>query len=77
MGEIKIAKLYNFVSPPVAVTRNVLTQRLQSVRKIITYNKIDNIGYGRKRLKDIVEVGARKQQEKPTEQKDQAKTKPI
>ena len=58
-----LAKLYNAVSAPVAVTHDALTERLQSVRETasLLYNKMmDNIGYGRQRLKDIVE----KKQEK-------------
>ena len=59
----QLAKLYNAVSAPVAVTHDALTERLRSVRETasLLYNKMmDNIGYGRQRLKDIVE----KKQEK-------------
>ena len=51
------AKLYNAVSAPVAATRDVLTERLQSVRGTasLLYNRMmDNTDYGRERLKDIV-----------------------
>ena len=53
-----ISKLYNAVSAPVAATRDVLAERLQSVRETtsLLYNTMmDNIGYGQERLKDIVE----------------------
>ena len=51
-------------------TQDALVERLQSVREIasLLYNRMmDNIRYGRERLKDIVEKEARK------EQKDQGK----
>ena len=54
----QLAKLYDAVSAPVAATRDTLTERLQSVCETasLLYNKMmDNIGYGRQRLKDIVE----------------------
>ena len=50
-----ISKVYNAVSASVAAT---LAERLQSVRDTasLLYNKImENMGYGRERLKDIVE----------------------
>ena len=61
----QLAKLYNAVSAPVAATRDALTERLQSVRETasLLYNKMmDNIGYGRQRLKDIVEKEAREEE---------------
>ena len=61
----QLAKLYNAVSAPVAATRDELTERLQSVRETasLLYNKMmDNIGYGRQRLKDIVEKEAREEE---------------
>ena len=54
----QIANLYNAVSAPVAVTRDALAEILQSVRETasLLYNRtIDNIKFGRERLKDIVE----------------------
>ena len=45
----QIANLYNTVSAPVATTRDVLAERLQSVRETasLLYNRMmDNIGYG-------------------------------
>ena len=56
-----ISKLYNAVSAPVAATRNALAERLQSVRETtsLLYNKMmENMGYGRERLKDIAEKEA-------------------
>ena len=53
-----ISKLYNAVSAPVAATRDALAERLQSVRETasLLYNRMmENMGYGRERLKDIVE----------------------
>ena len=61
----QLAKLYNAVSAPAAATRDALTERLQSVRETasLLYNKMmDNIGYGRQRLKDIVEKEAREEE---------------
>ena len=54
----KISKLYNPVSAPVAATRNALAERLQSVRETasLLYNRMmENMGYGRERLKGIKE----------------------
>ena len=59
-----ISKLYNGVSAPAAATRDTLAERLQSVRETasLLYNKMmDNIGYGRERLKNIVEKEAREE----------------
>ena len=53
-----ISKVYNAVSASVAATRDALAERLQSVRDTasLLYNKImENMGYERERLKDIVE----------------------
>ena len=67
-----ISKLYNAVSVPVAATRNALAERLQSVRETasLLYNRMmENIRYGRERLKDIVEKKAeeeaKEQQQEP------------
>ena len=59
-----ISNLYNAVSAPAAATRDTLAERLQSVRETasLLYNKmIDNIGYGRERLKNIVEKEAKEE----------------
>ena len=61
-----ISKLCNAVSAPVAATRDALAERLQSVRETVSllYNRMmDNIEYGRERLKDIVEKEAREEEE--------------
>ena len=53
-----ISKLYNAVSAPVTATRDAFTERLQSVRETasLLYNRMmENMKYGRERLKDIVE----------------------
>ena len=53
-----ISKLYNAVSAPMAVTRDALAERLQSVREtaFLLYNRMmENMKNGRERLKDIVE----------------------
>ena len=66
-----ISKLYKAVSAPVATTRDALTERLQSIRETasLLYNRImDNIGYGRERLKDIIEKEAREEEGETTEQ---------
>ena len=66
-----ISKLYNAVSALVAATRGAITERLQSVRESasLLYNKkMDKIGYGREKLKDIVEKEAREEEKETTEQ---------
>ena len=58
-----ISKLYNAVSAPVAATRDALTERLQSVRETasLLYNRmVENMGYGKERLKDITEKEEKK-----------------
>ena len=60
-----ISKLYNAVSAPVAATRDALAERLQSVRETasLLYNRMmENMGYGRERLKDIVEKEAEEEE---------------
>ena len=60
-----ISKLYNAVSAPVAATRDALAERLQSVRDAtsLLYNRtMENMGYGRERLKGIVEREAEEEQ---------------
>ena len=56
----QITDLYNAVSAPVAVTRDALSKRLQSVRDTVTllYERAkQKLGYGQP-LKDIVEEQA-------------------
>ena len=71
-----ISKLYNAVSAPVAATRDALAKRLQGVRETasLLYNKmIENMGYGRERLKDIVEKEAEgEEQQKPESTKERS-----
>ena len=65
----KISKLYNIVSALVAVTRDALAERLQSVRETasLLFNRmVEDMGYGRERLKDIIEKEA--EGEEPNEQ---------
>ena len=65
----KISKLYNIVSALVAVTRDALAERLQSVREtasLLCNRLVEDMGYGRERLKDIVEKEA--EGEEPNEQ---------
>ena len=56
-----ISKLYNAVSAPVTATRDAVTERLQSVRETasLLYNRMmENMEYGRQRLKDTMEKEA-------------------
>ena len=53
-----ISKLYNAVSAPVVSRRDALAERLWSVHEtaFLLYNRmIENMEYGRQRLKDIIE----------------------
>ena len=52
-----ISKLYNAVAALVTATRDALAERLQSVMMI------ENMGYGRERLKDSVEKEAEEEQQ--------------
>ena len=68
----QLTKLYNAASAPVTATRDALTERLQSIRETasLLYNTmVENMGYGQKRLKDILEkeVEEEQQQEKDTD----------
>ena len=57
-----------------ALTRDALAERLQSVREtaFLLYNRlVQNMGYGKERLKDIVEKEAEEQQQKPTATKEE------
>ena len=70
-----ISKLYNAVSAPVAATRDAFAERLQSVRETasLLYNRmIENMGYGRERMKDIVEKEA---EEEPAATKEDEEAK--
>ena len=58
-----IYEKYNskIIHTPVAETRDALTERLQSIRETasLLYNRMmENMGYGRERLEDIVEKEA-------------------
>ena len=67
----QLAKLCNAVSAPVAATRDALAERLQSVHETasLLYNRmIENMEYGRQRLKDIVEKEASKEEAKEQQQ---------
>ena len=62
----QLSKLYNAVSAPVTATRDALAERLQSVRETayLLYNRMmENMGYGQKGLKDIVEKRAEEEQQ--------------
>ena len=59
----QLTKLYNAVSAPVAAIRDALAERLQSVRETasLLYNRmVENMGYGKERLKDITEKEEKK-----------------
>ena len=61
-----ISKLYNAISAPVSATRDVLAERLQSVRDTasLLYNRmVENMGYGQEKLKDIVEKEAEEEEQ--------------
>ena len=65
----QLTKLYNAVSASVAATRDALAERLQSVRETasLLYNRmVENMGYGKERLKDITE----KEEKKSNSQKE-------
>ena len=65
-----ISKLCNVVSAPVAAARDVLTERLQSVRETasLLYNRmVENMVYGQETLKDIVEKEAEEEQQQEEE----------
>ena len=72
-----ISKLYEFVSTPVAATRDALADRLQSVRDTVTllYKRTkEKLGYNGETLKDIVEDEAEKQHEEQKKKKNSKKT---
>ena len=76
-----ISNLYNAVSTPVAATRDALAERLQGIRETasLLYNRmIENMEYGRERLKNIVEKeveeeakGQQQEEELPAAAKEQ------
>ena len=71
-----ISKLCNGVSALVAVTRDALTERLQSVRDTdsLLYNRMmENMGNGQERLKDIIEKEVEEQQEPAATKEEEAK----
>ena len=72
-----ISKLYNVVSAPVTATRDALAERLQSVRdaaSLLHNRMMENMGYGRERLKDIVEKEA-EEEEKPAAAREEEEAK--
>ena len=61
-----LTKLYNVLSAPVTEIRDALAEKLQSVRETasLLYNRmVENMGYGQKRLKNIVEKEAEDKQQ--------------
>ena len=57
-------------------TRDALAERLQSVRETasLLYNRMmENMGYGRERLKDIVENDAEEEEPAATKEDEEAK----
>ena len=72
-----IWKLYNAVSALVRSTRDTLAERLESIRETISllYNRMmENIEYGRKRLKGIVQKEA-EEETKGQEQEEEEEAK--
>ena len=69
----QLTKLYNAVSAPVAATRDVLAERLHSVRETtsLLYNRMmESMGYGQQeRLKDIVEKEADEEEQQQQQKK--------
>ena len=68
-----ISKLYNAVSAPVAATRDALTERLQGVRETASlfYDRMmENMRYGQKRLKDIIEKEAEEEEQQQEEEEE-------
>ena len=56
-----ISKLYNVVATSVTATRDALAERLERIRKtasVLYKRMMENMEYGRQRLKDIVEKEA-------------------
>ena len=72
-----ISKLYNVASAPVTATRDALAERLQSVldaASLLYSRMMENMGYGRERLKDIVEKEA-EEEEKPAAAREEEEAK--
>ena len=70
-----ISKLYNAVSAPVTAMQDALAGRLESIRETasLLYNRMmENMKYGRQRLKDIVEKEA-EEEAKEQQQEEAAK----
>ena len=62
----QLTKLYNALSAPVVATQDALAEKLQSVCETasLLYNEMmENMEYGRERLKDIVEKEAEEEQQ--------------
>ena len=62
----QLTRLYNAVSAPAPATRDALAER-QSVREtasLLYYRMVENMGYGRETLKDIVEKERGEEQQK-------------
>ena len=75
----QLTKLDNAVSASVAATatRDALAERLQSIRDTasLLYNRMmENMEYGRERLKDIVEEEAEGEQQQEEERRHQFNT---
>ena len=71
-----ISKLYNTVSAPVTSTRDTLAERLQRVRDTasLLYNRMmENMGYGRERLKDIVKKETEEEEQAAANEEEEAK----
>ena len=71
-----ISKLYNTVSAPVTSTRDTLAERLQRVRDTasLLYNRMmENMGYGRERLKDIVKNETEEEEQAAANEEEEAK----
>ena len=70
------SKLYDAVPAPMAATRDAFAERLQSLRDTasLLYHRImENMGYGRERLKDIVEKEAEEEEPAATKEDEEAK----
>ena len=72
------SKLCNAVSAPVAATRDALVEKLRSVCEtaFLLDNWMDNIEYGREKLKDILEKEAEVKEKQQEGNDEQYKTVP-
>ena len=71
-----ISKLCHPVSAPVTATRDALAKRLESIHETACslYNKMmENMEYGRQRLKDIIKKEAEEEEAKEQQQEETAK----